>query len=153
MEYTKSMSSIHNLKNIKKILSKSPQETIDIARKIAGKLQPGDVIYLYGELGSGKTVFAKGLCLGIGVAEEVTSSSFVIATEYEGNIPVAHIDLYRLNQDALYTLPIDEYIRDDGITIIEWADRLNAKYKEGLEVKIKINENNSREMTIEDFRC
>jgi len=140
------------IKDIERTVLSSPQETIDLATKIAAKLQPGDIAYLYGELGSGKTVFAKGLCIGLGIREEVTSSSFVIVTEYAGKIPVVHIDLYRLDKAAMDMLPIDEYIISDGITIIEWADRLNTKVGPGLHVKIMINKQNKREVSIEDHR-
>lgn len=150
LRYLRIMSKI---KRIQHMVLSSPQETIDLAKGIAADLQPGDIAYLYGELGSGKTVFAKGLCLGLGIKEEVTSSSFVIVTEYAGRIPVVHIDLYRLDKKALDILPIDEYIMSDGITVIEWADRLNRKPAPGLHVKIVINEGHKREISIEDHRC
>jgi tRNA threonylcarbamoyladenosine biosynthesis protein TsaE len=137
---------------IERMVLASPQDTIDLATKIAAKLNPGDIVYLYGELGSGKTVFTKGLCTGLGIKEEVTSSSFVIATEYGGRVPVVHIDLYRLDKNALEILPIEEYIINDGVTIIEWADRLNTESEPGLHVKIMINKKNNREISIEDRR-
>jgi len=133
------------------VISKSPQETIEVGKKIANILKPGDVIYLYGELGSGKTVFVKGVCRGLGVKEEVTSSSFVIATEYKGRLLVSHIDLYRLDRGDLAELPIDEYILDKGITIIEWADRIDNN-KKGLRVDIDIKNKKIREIIIEDSR-
>ena len=139
-------------KNIENMILSSPQETIELAKKVATELRPGDIIYLYGELGSGKTVFAKGLCFGLGVKDEVTSSSFVIVSEYTGDIPVVHIDLYRLDKSALALFPIDEYIISDGVTIIEWADRLNRKPDPGLHVKILINEEHNREISLEDHR-
>jgi tRNA threonylcarbamoyladenosine biosynthesis protein TsaE len=133
------------------IISKSPQETMGVGENIANTLNPGDVIYLYGELGSGKTVFVKGVCRGLGVKEEVTSSSFVIATEYKGRFLVSHIDLYRLDRGDLAELPIDEYILDNGITIIEWADRIENN-KKGLRVDIDIKDKKMREIAIEDSR-
>jgi tRNA threonylcarbamoyladenosine biosynthesis protein TsaE len=133
------------------VISKSPQETIEVGKKIANTLKPGDIIYLYGELGSGKTVFVKGVCRGLGVKEEVTSSSFVIATEYKGRLLVSHIDLYRLDRGDLAELPIDEYILDNGITIIEWADRIDNN-KNGLRVDIDIKDKKIREIIIEDSR-
>jgi len=123
-----------------------------LGKELASGLKPGDIICLYGELGSGKTVFVQGVCMGLGVEEEVTSSSFVIATEYEGRMPVVHIDLYRLEKQALDMLLIDEYFIEDGITVIEWADRLNAKSIAGIYVKIVIDKQKKRELTIEDIR-
>ena len=130
--------------------SHSPQETIAIGRQIAATLKLGDVVYLFGDLGSGKTVFVKGICQGLGVKEEVTSSSFVIATEYKGRMPISHIDLYRLDQKNVAALPVDEYLLENGITIIEWADRINIK--NGLRVKFDIKGVNTREIVIEEFR-
>lgn len=133
------------------VITNSTEETIELGKKIATSLKSGDIIYLYGELGSGKTVFVKGVCQGLGVQEVVTSSSFVIATEYKGQMPVSHIDLYRLQRNDIADLPLDEYIAENGITIIEWADRINNDYK-GLRVSIDIKDKNLREITIEDFR-
>jgi len=143
------MSKIERIENMVLL---SPQDTIDLAATISKKLQSGDIVYLCGELGSGKTVFAKGLCIGLGIEEEVTSPSFVIVTEYAGKIPVVHIDLYRLDKVALNMLPIGEYIISEGITIIEWADRLNTEPEPGLHVQLVINKKNKREISIEDRR-
>ena len=148
----RSMKTMSKIKQIEEFITSSPQETIDLARKIATTLRRGDILYLYGELGSGKTVFAKGLCLGLGIEEEVTSSSFVIVSEYAGRIPVVHIDLYRLDKTALEMLPIDEYMVNDGITVIEWADRVNKGSEPGLHVRIVINREYNREIVIEDNR-
>ena len=133
------------------ILSKSAEETLRIAAELAKELQPGDVVLLYGELGSGKTVFVKGVCAGLGVKENVTSPSFVIATEYHGEMRISHIDLYRLQRGEAGDLPISEYVLDNGITLIEWADRLDAA-SEGIKVKFTILNHEQRKVEIEDFR-
>jgi len=135
----------------KEIVSKSPQHTIVIAREFVSTLRPGDVVYLYGELGSGKTVFVKGICAGLGVTEEVTSPSFVIATEYQGSMKVAHIDLYRLSSGGANNLPIEEYLVDNGITLIEWADRIEVG-KRGINIRFTIIDHQRRRIEIEDFR-
>lgn len=135
---------------INTVITNSPQETIMLGQQLAIKLTAGDVVYLYGDLGSGKTVLVKGICKGLGVTEEVTSSSFVIATEYRGQMPISHLDLYRLNSDTLEKLPIDEYILEDGITIIEWADRIDRQG--GVRIFIDIKGKSKREIKIEDFR-
>jgi len=135
----------------KEIVSKSPQHTIAIAREFASTLKPGDVVYLYGELGSGKTVFVKGVCAGLGVADEVTSPSFVIATEYQGSMKVAHIDLYRLPNGGAGDLPIEEYLVENGITLIEWADRIEVE-KRGVTIRFTIIDHQQRSIEIEDFR-
>jgi len=137
---------------MRKIITNAPQETMNVGREIASGLKRGDVIYLSGELGSGKTVFVKGICQGLGVKERVTSSSFVIATEYRGKILVSHVDLYRLDDKSIADLPIDEYIFNDGVTIIEWADRMSNQKKAGLCIKICILGTKKRELIIEDLR-
>ena len=134
-----------------KMLSDGPVRTKEIGTEMAGDLRPGDIVYLYGELGSGKTVFVKGICSGLGVDEEVTSPSFVIATEYRGTLKVSHIDLYRLDGVQVAALPLDEYLPDDGVTVIEWADRLESVGK-GIVIHITITSETSRELTIEDLR-
>lgn len=150
MEFLKFMVTMSEKERRTIMTSHSPQETIAIGRQIAATLKLGDVVYLFGDLGSGKTVFVKGICQGLGVKEEVTSPSFVIATEYKGRMPISHIDLYRLDQKNAAALPVDEYFLENGITIIEWADRINIK--NGLRVKFDIKGVNTREIIIEDFR-
>lgn len=137
--------------NIKRYISNSPEETIKIAREVANTLKPGDIIYLYGTLGSGKTVFVKGVCLGLGVKEDVTSPSFVIATEYHGVMTVAHIDLYRLQKKEAVGLPVEEYFLQNGVTMIEWADRIDVDTK-GIIVKFHITDHKKRMIEIEDIR-
>jgi len=136
----------------KVITTNSPYETIKLGRKIAKILKPSDVVFLYGELGSGKTVLVKGICRGLGVRENVTSSSFVIATEYKGKMKVSHIDLYRLKKEETKWLPIEEYKPIDGLTIIEWADHIASQDKRGLHIKIEIVSEKKRQIEIEDLR-
>ena len=134
-----------------KFVSETPEQTRSIARQVARSLRPGDVLYLYGELGSGKTVFVQGLCAGLDVKDDVTSPSFVIATEYEGRYRVTHVDLYRLDGKAAGALPIEEYMLDKGITVIEWADRLD-RAGTGIVVRISIVDHQKRLIEIEDIR-
>ncbi len=86
---------------------------------------PGDLVCLFGELGAGKTQFAKGFGLGLGVTDTVISPSFVLMAEYRGRLPLFHIDLFRLAGDgaAIADGLLDER-QADGVTLIEWADRL-----------------------------
>ena len=120
-------------------------------KEVIATLKPGDIIYLYGTLGSGKTVFVKGVCLGLGVKEDVTSPSFVIATEYRGVMTVAHIDLYRLQKKEAVGLPVEEYFLHNGVTMIEWADRIDVSTK-GIIVKFHIKDNKKRMIEVEDIR-
>ena len=101
----------------------SPDATRALAAALGSLLEAGDVVSLVGELGAGKTAFAQGLAQGLGVAGPVTSPTFTIVQEYEGRLPVAHVDVYRLDtvQD-LYDLGFDELIDDGRVTIVEWGD-------------------------------
>jgi tRNA threonylcarbamoyladenosine biosynthesis protein TsaE len=134
----------------KTFITQSSRETRALGREIGRSLKPGAIILLYGELGSGKTVFTKGLCRGLGVKETVTSPSFVLVTEYRGRLPVTHIDLYRLDGRAAGQMPIEEYFNEHGLTVIEWAERLSFLPRaKGLKISIKILKKNSRELRIE----
>ncbi|MBS3917564.1 MAG: tRNA (adenosine(37)-N6)-threonylcarbamoyltransferase complex ATPase subunit type 1 TsaE [Deltaproteobacteria bacterium] len=107
--------------------SKSPTETIRIGKTIGSSLQAGDVVALMGELGAGKTQFIKGLAQGSGVARSayVSSPSFTLINEYKGKTPFYHIDLYRLKEEKeAEELGLEEYFLGEGITAVEWADRI-----------------------------
>ena len=138
-------------RKVREVISKSPRETTDMAEDIAKVLKQGDVVYLYGELGSGKTVFVKGVCAALGVRDEVTSPSFVIATEYDGSMKIAHIDLYRLPRGQAASLPIEEYVAENGITLIEWADRIEVGAR-GIKIRFTIMDHEQRKIEIEDCR-
>lgn len=133
-----------------KYVAHSPDETMEIARHMAAVLEPGTIVCLYGELGSGKTVFVKGMCAGLGVPDDVTSPSFVIATEYQGRMPVSHIDLYRLDPPDTADLHVEEYIAKKGVTMIEWAERLDMRNEPCINVTFSITGPTTREITIED---
>lgn len=130
----------------------SPEKTMEIAQQCARDMGPGTIVYLYGELGSGKTVFVKGLCMGLGVKDIVTSPSFVIVTEYQGRLPVSHIDLYRLDTRAALDLHLEDYIMAHGVTVIEWADRLEKLEASRVKVTITLCDASKREIVIEDTR-
>ncbi len=106
--------------------SQSAAETIEFGRHLAKSLQPGDVIALTGDLGAGKTCLVKGIALGLGVTQDVTSPTYTIIHEYRGGrLPLMHVDLYRLDtvQQAIAT-GIEEYLNGDGVTVIEWAEKI-----------------------------
>lgn len=98
-------------------------ETEALAAKLAVLLKPGDVICLTGDLGAGKTTFTKALGKALGVTEAITSPTFSLIQEYEGDLPVYHFDVYRLiKPDEFRDLGAEEYFDGPGICIIEWAD-------------------------------
>ena len=106
-------------------ISNSPAETEAIGRQLAERIDVGGVLALKGELGSGKTLFVKGVVAGLGGSADVTSPTFTILHEYRaGRLPIYHFDLFRIeNPQALARLGLDDYFFGDGISVIEWADR------------------------------
>ncbi|MCK5594918.1 tRNA (adenosine(37)-N6)-threonylcarbamoyltransferase complex ATPase subunit type 1 TsaE [bacterium] len=130
----------------------NPEDTICLGMKIGELLKEGNVVALIGNLGAGKTVISNGLCSGLGVREDyITSPTYTIINQYEGRIPVYHIDLYRLkNSSELYNLGWDEYIYGNGTCIIEWADRAAEMLSEEyLTVNIKVTGTNKRQITLQ----
>ena len=106
-------------------ISYAAAETHTIGFYLGLTAQAGDLILMTGELGAGKTTMTQGIAEGLGVPERPRSPTFVMATEYMGRLPLYHIDLYRVEQaPELNELGVDEYVSGQGVTIIEWADRV-----------------------------
>ena len=103
------------------------EETKEFGIKVGKLLKEGDVVCLNGELGAGKTTLTKSIGLGLGVDDYITSPTFSLINEYDGRIPVYHFDVYRLeNTEELYDLGFDEYFYGRGVSIIEWADKIES---------------------------
>jgi tRNA threonylcarbamoyladenosine biosynthesis protein TsaE len=105
---------------------RSEQDTILLGELLGSVLINGDFIALAGELGSGKTWFTKGLALGLGISPEtvITSPSFALMNEYQGRLPLFHMDAYRLDQlSAFLSTGLEEYFYEEGVVAMEWADR------------------------------
>lgn len=135
-------------------VSKNFDETYLIAKDIAGKIKPGDILLLSGDLGAGKTAFTRCLCDVFGVKEVVSSPSFTIIKEYNAeNFKIYHIDLYRLSsEDELVEIGFEEIINNhDSIKIIEWPD-CGKDYYNGfnvINIKIEIDEDGTRFFEVE----
>ncbi len=106
-------------------ISNSPAETEAIGQQFAEEIGVGSISALNGDLGSGKTVFVKGLVAGLGSRADVTSPTFTILHEYRGGrLPVYHFDFFRLeNRESIVRLGLDDYFFGDGVSVIEWGDR------------------------------
>jgi len=134
------------------IQTKSPSETIRLGKRIGGLLRPGDVVALVGELGAGKTQFIKGLAEGVGVGKPtyISSPSFTLINEYPGRVPFYHVDLFRLEREKdAEELGLEDYFQGDGITAIEWADKIPSLLpKEMLLIHIAYTGKNSRSLEI-----
>ena len=107
--------------------SYSAGETVLLGRKCAGKLKPGDVLCLEGELGAGKTTFVRGIARGLGWKGHVKSPGFVLVIPYDTQPPLIHGDLYRLKTNDVAGLGLQDYFDGEHIVIIEWADRMDKK--------------------------
>ncbi|HOC09887.1 MAG TPA: tRNA (adenosine(37)-N6)-threonylcarbamoyltransferase complex ATPase subunit type 1 TsaE [Bacillota bacterium] len=105
-------------------VSKSPEDTLEFGIRLGKNLGPGDVVCLEGELGAGKTVLTIGIAEGLGIKTGVTSPTFTIINEYPGEIPLYHIDLYRLEDgDEFYYMGGEDLMYGQGVSVIEWASR------------------------------
>ena len=108
-------------------MTRSTDETLALAASVGEVLRPGDVVSLAGDLGTGKTVFARGVARALGVEDPVVSPTFTIVREYEGRVPVVHVDVYRIDTfQELHDLGFEEVVRDDAVTIVEWGDVIDG---------------------------
>ena len=107
------------------VVSRSPEETQAVGERLGARLVAGSVVACTGELGAGKTCFLQGLARGLGVTGDVTSPTFVLVNQYRGRLPVYHLDAYRTGSlTELVDLGLEEMLHGDGVTVIEWADKL-----------------------------
>ena len=112
-------------------VSSSPEQTFDYGHQLGARLAGGEILLLSGPLGAGKTMFVKGICAALGIAEDdVTSPSFTLVNPYAGRLQLYHIDLYRLDEgaSAAHAVDLDELLSDErAVIVIEWAERM-GKY-------------------------
>jgi len=105
-------------------ISHSEVQTRRLGARLAEFLNPGDVLALMGDLGSGKTRWVQGVCQGLAVTDPVTSPTFTLVNEYQGRLPIYHVDLYRItNPVEVLTFGLEDYLYGSGVVLIEWADR------------------------------
>ena len=124
---------------IKEIITESPKETFIVGEKVATFLQGGETILLTGDLGAGKTMFAKGVASGLGVdpLTPVVSPTFTLINLYKARIDIVHADLYRLETEGIFGLGIEEYMDNSHVVMVEWAD-ISEGYFKGNLLRIKI---------------
>ena len=146
-----------------KKISHSPEETLQLGKSLGSSLVPGDIILLNGDLGAGKTHLTQGICYGMGLDEGsyIRSPTFTLINEYQGKLPIYHIDLYRIdNLEEIYFLGLEEILFNQGITIIEWAEKLRSpknhnnlilNIQDRIEINIEIVSESEREFTFNTF--
>ncbi len=134
-----------------KVITYNERETIELAQNLESEKFPNMIICLEGELGSGKTIFTKGIAIALGIKENITSPTFTIIKEYEGKLPLYHMDMYRLN-GKVDGLGLEEYFIKKGIVVIEWADMIKPFLpEERLEIKFKIVGENKRILILKPY--
>jgi len=131
-------------------VTRSAEETLGLARRIGEQLKGGEVFLLTGDLGAGKTVFAKGLAAGLGIDPgEVTSPTFTLVNSHDGRLRLVHIDLYRLGVGAHEGLGLEEIFDDkNAVTVIEWSERLHIAPAGATVVEMFCVSNTERRITI-----
>jgi tRNA threonylcarbamoyladenosine biosynthesis protein TsaE len=131
-------------------ISKSPEITKHIAKEIGAKIDKGTVIALCGDLGAGKTAFVQGLAEGLEIKAFVTSPTFIIINQYEGRLPLYHIDTYRLmSNDEMFELGYEEFFYGDGVTAVEWAQKIEELLpEEYLRVELEYVGESERKITL-----
>lgn len=127
---------------VESVVTESEQETLDLARRWASSMGPGDVVLLYGDLGAGKTQFAKGVASTLGLdPNQVTSPTFPLVQEYETDrgFPLYHFDFYRIDlpEEAL-EIGVEEYFYGDGLSLVEWPEKI-APYLPAVRIEIRID--------------
>ncbi|UMZ74854.1 tRNA (adenosine(37)-N6)-threonylcarbamoyltransferase complex ATPase subunit type 1 TsaE [Natranaerofaba carboxydovora] len=133
------------------IYTNSPEETKNIARNLAKYLDKGDIILLSGDLGAGKTLFTKGLGSGLDIDNPITSPTFTLMQEYHGRLTLYHFDLYRIEDpEELIEVGLFDYMYDDGVTVIEWFEKMEdfESLEEYLKIKIFVEDNSRRRLVL-----
>ncbi len=114
-------------------ITHSPQETGELARRLAQDLKGGEVIAFTGGMGAGKTAFTRGLVMGLGAGDVVSSPTFALVNEYAGRLTVEHFDMYRVESwDDLYSTGFFDYLDTDCVLVIEWSENIQGALPDGV---------------------
>ena len=129
----------------------APEETVALGEKLAKALKPGTVIAFRGDLGAGKTAFTRGLALGLGASDRVTSPTYTIVNEYlGGKMPLFHFDMYRLgSSDELFDIGWEDYLLRGGVCAVEWSENVEDAMEDPIRVCIEKLDVDCRRITVE----
>jgi len=135
------------------LTSSSPEQTINIGEYIGSKLRKGDVLALQGTLAAGKTTITKGIAKGLGIPDDVTSPTFTLISEYEGTLPLYHMDVYRLDStEAFNDLGVEEMLYGRGVCVIEWSEKVMSELPESaIVIRLETTAAEQRSITIENW--
>lgn len=137
-----------------KLETHSFEETVEAGLKLGKVLKAGDVIWLSGDLGTGKTALTNGIAKALGIDAYITSPTFNLVNEYEGRLPLYHFDVYRIaDSEEMFDIGFDEYLNNGGVTVIEWGEQISDILPSDI-VRVTIEKNlqkglDVREITIE----
>jgi tRNA threonylcarbamoyladenosine biosynthesis protein TsaE len=133
-----------------RLTTHSEEETSKIGERLGEDLAPGSVVLLYGDLGSGKTTFVRGIAQGLKIdPAEVSSPTFVLVQEYRGRLKLYHVDLYRIEGAGVDDLGLEEFANNGGVVAVEWAERLPRPIAGAIRVTLEDKGDNVREIAIE----
>ena len=132
----------------------SPEETIELGRKIGKLLKKGDVIAMQGTLAAGKTTITKGIAQALNIDDTITSPTFCLISEYYGKMPLYHMDVYRLEGgEDFINLGTDDMIYGEGVSIIEWSEKIMDELpKKTIILKITPEDDGSRTITLDNWK-
>ena len=132
----------------------SAEETIELGKKIGKLLKKGDIIAMQGTLAAGKTTITKGIATALGITETITSPTFCLISEYQGTMPLYHMDVYRLDgTEDFINLGTDDMLYGDGVSIIEWSEKIMDELpKSTIVLKITPQDDGSRLIEIDNWQ-
>ena len=134
-------------------ITNSAEETIELGKKIGSLLQNGDIIAMQGTLAAGKTTITKGIAEALDIKDTITSPTFCLISEYEGKMPLYHMDVYRLDSaEDFANLGTEDMLYGEGVSIIEWSEKIMEELpKKTIILKLIPHEDGSRTITIENW--
>lgn len=131
----------------------SAEETFQLGKKIGSMLQPGAIIAMEGNLAAGKTTIAKGIAESLGIEETITSPTFTLISEYEGKMPLYHMDVYRLDScEDFINLGVEDLMYGNGVSIIEWSERVREELPQfTIKLRLEVRGDGGRDITLENW--